>query len=179
MVKQRKGYNNLGEIPDLIIDGVKRCINCKGKLPKRRKRYCSDKCSNEMFVKNNHSALRTKLIYQNKGVCTRCKNVMTIKRIRKWFTIEEFRSEYEKRAIEINDDYALVINFSQYILDHIIPIACGGSEFDEKNLQILCLKCNKIKTREDMKKITIVRRKEKLKKIGQKSMQEFINTMEY
>ncbi len=47
---------------------------------------------------------------------------------------------------------------SELILDHIEPIATGGAEFDEENLQLLCHKCNKIKTANDMKNIAVARR---------------------
>lgn len=46
-------------------------------------------------------------------------------------------------------------------MDHIIPIALGGPEFDEANLQFLCPECNKIKTAKDMKLIALQRRNEK------------------
>lgn len=54
-----------------------------------------------------------------------------------------------------------------YILDHIKPIALGGEEFDEKNLQILCKDCDKIKTRQDHKDIAKLRRTEKILVEGQ------------
>lgn len=50
---------------------------------------------------------------------------------------------------------------SQLIADHIIPIAIGGEEYDLKNVQTLCINCNKIKTKEDMKKIALYRNKDK------------------
>ena len=45
--------------------------------------------------------------------------------------------------------------------DHIIPISLGGSEFDLDNIQTLCIVCNKIKTKQDMTDIAVVRRKDK------------------
>lgn len=45
--------------------------------------------------------------------------------------------------------------------DHIKPIALGGDEWDLDNVQTLCTDCDKIKTRQDMKKIAELRRKEK------------------
>ena len=50
---------------------------------------------------------------------------------------------------------------SNLIGDHIIPIAVGGDEFDVDNVQTLCIKCNKIKTRQDMRRIASFRRREK------------------
>jgi 5-methylcytosine-specific restriction endonuclease McrA len=51
---------------------------------------------------------------------------------------------------------------SALIGDHIIPIACGGDEFDLDNVQTLCWDCNKKKTRSDMKRIAEYRKCEKL-----------------
>ena len=45
--------------------------------------------------------------------------------------------------------------------DHILPIALGGEEFDISNVQTLCLKCDKIKTSQDLKDIAVQRRLEK------------------
>ncbi len=54
--------------------------------------------------------------------------------------------------------------YSDLIGDHIEPIALGGDEWDINNIQILCQKCNKIKTKEDAKKIAKQRRIEKVHK---------------
>lgn len=54
--------------------------------------------------------------------------------------------------------------------DHIKPIALGGDEWDLKNIQTLCIKCNKIKTTKDAKKIAKQRRKEKKLVGGQKQL---------
>ena len=37
-----------------------------------------------------------------------------------------------------------------FILDHIRPIAMGGDQWDAGNLQVLCARCNRIKTARDM-----------------------------
>ena len=54
------------------------------------------------------------------------------------------------------------ISSSALVGDHIIPIACGGEEFDLDNIQTLCLDCNKKKTKSDMKLIANHRKCEKL-----------------
>lgn len=63
-----------------------------------------------------------------------------------------------------------------FILDHITPISIGGAEFDDDNLQLLCPKCNKIKTRQDFKDIALARRKEKLESKGQMTVGNFFPT---
>lgn len=39
---------------------------------------------------------------------------------------------------------------SYYDVDHIIAIVNGGEQWDEKNLQVLCTDCHKVKTKADM-----------------------------
>jgi len=45
-----------------------------------------------------------------------------------------------------------------FVVDHILPVAIGGSQTDLNNLQLLCSKCNKIKTKHDMHTITAYRK---------------------
>jgi 5-methylcytosine-specific restriction endonuclease McrA len=40
-----------------------------------------------------------------------------------------------------------------FILDHIQPIAMGGDQWAMENLQVLCARCNRIKTARDMGRI--------------------------
>jgi len=54
-------------------------------------------------------------------------------------------------------------------VDHIVPIALGGSMFDLNNLQSLCSECHKWKTLSDLQKI---RNAEKLK--GTVSLEKFL-----
>jgi len=46
------------------------------------------------------------------------------------------------------------------ILDHIIPVSMGGNEFEKNNLQLLCIDCHNIKTKQDQINFHI------LKKLG-------------
>jgi 5-methylcytosine-specific restriction endonuclease McrA len=44
-------------------------------------------------------------------------------------------------------------NHHPYVLDHIRPIAMGGDQWARDNLQVLCGRCNRMKTARDMGKI--------------------------
>ena len=50
-------------------------------------------------------------------------------------------------------DMDMPVGDTRYIYDHIQPIALGGSPTDVNNIQIICVKCDKIKTRNDIKEI--------------------------
>jgi 5-methylcytosine-specific restriction endonuclease McrA len=60
----------------------------------------------------------------------------------------------------IKEDWhkTIIPDTSKLIGDHIVPIAIGGEEYDLGNVQTLCIKCNKIKTKEDIKKIAIYKK---------------------
>jgi hypothetical protein len=55
----------------------------------------------------------------------------------------------------------IVPDTSKLIGDHIIPIAIGGREYDLDNVQTLCEKCNKVKTKQDLRKIALYRKQSK------------------
>ncbi len=112
-----------------------------------------------------------------------------------WEDIREFTSwQVLREKILKRDNYTCVINgcgfksnASAYppelVADHIIPIALGGDEWDEKNIQTLCIKHDKIKTKEDAKKIAVERRlhKDQRKIIGEVDFEErkrFIDWLE-
>lgn len=127
------------------------CIICSKKLPKFRRKYCSDKCLNGWIKQFNPpflwNEIRNKVFKRDKFTCVKCG-----------------RNEKE------------LVNHYRYnrmiIADHIVPIALGGDEWDMKNIQTLCAECDNIKTREDMKKIAELRSMIKKKKLNV-SLQEF------
>ena len=59
----------------------------------------------------------------------------------------------------------MIPDISKLIGDHIIPIAIGGEEYNLDNVQTLCEECNKIKTKEDMKKIALYRKQHKSQEV--------------
>jgi len=135
-MNQRKRHISLSNFPPKKDkDGNKICLNCGKIITKpRQRKYCGLDCANDFFSKHDHVALRSKLLYENDYTCQKCGKKV---------------------------DWDKLYDSSSFILDHIIPIALGGEEFDRDNLQILCYDCNKKKTSEDMKKIAKQRRREK------------------
>jgi 5-methylcytosine-specific restriction endonuclease McrA len=83
----------------------------------------------------------------------------------------------KKRNESLNEDkelkdYSCDYFDSCFVADHIEPISCGGDEWDLENLQTLCIKCNKEKTKSDMGDIAKYRLKELLVKTGQKLFED-------
>jgi len=175
MKKRQNSINLSGIDAKRNSEGLLICLNCDKKLPKRRQKYCSYECSYEWASKHSQGLMRSRLIKRFKGVCNHCKKQMVKMNYKKDYSnlsIQEFIELYTtfESSIDINNERAITIDDSQLILDHISPIALGGEEFNESNLQILCLDCNKIKTQKDFAEIAKARRVEKIMYNGQKPL---------
>jgi 5-methylcytosine-specific restriction endonuclease McrA len=147
VIKQRDSYYALSDYkPKVNGDGQKLCLNCGEVLGSRKRKYCSDKCSHEWFRKHYWSAMKEHILTAQNYVCQKC-----------GATPPRNAQGY----LEWTNDHSS-LDYFDYVVDHKIPIALGGEEFDENNLQVLCGPCNRIKTKEDMQKIAKKRRETKL-----------------
>ena len=82
------------------------------------------------------------------------------------FKRDNYTCKYCGKRFALKYDNIEIANSSKLIGDHIIPIAVGGEEFDIDNVQTLCVDCNKIKTKRDMRIIAKYRKREKELKYG-------------
>lgn len=71
--------------------------------------------------------MRRLVLLEQKGRCARCRKEIPVSR-----TAESRHPPH------------------LFILDHIRPIAMGGDQWDVRNLQVLCARCNRFKTARDM-----------------------------
>ena len=137
--------------------GKGKCGNCGKELPKRRRFWCSDECVHAVQIQGKDwSVLRWKIIKERRK-CAHCGTFVPKKQVKKW-------------SVDGLDKGDLTyLDADGWVGDHITPIALGGAEFDENNIQLLCPKCNKVKTKQDMADIADARRKaraeEKLKTV--------------
>ncbi len=141
------------------------CTICGKPRPKRRKHCCSDECSRKWWYSHDWSWMRSKILKRDNFKCSQC-----------GFQIKPQSYYY----IVVNDPNSVATSDKEYsviqsyglpdvmgyvavplVVDHIKPIALGGGEFDESNLQILCKWCNKVKTKTDIGVIAETRRDEK------------------
>lgn len=102
-----------------------------------------------------------------------CSNDWLCKHSHQWM-----RSKLIRERNRICNHCKRKFNTDELIADHIIPIALGGKEFDENNIQILCNACDKIKTKQDHKDIAKLRKDEKLEAVGQKKLTTLQPNME-
>jgi len=143
------------ELSDIAKQRLKenKCPNCGKHKDEwaRRKDWtcCSIECTENYYKEHDKSYswqdFRYKIFVRDNSTCKMCNKRF----VKKGITLPEVPDE------------------SQLIADHIIPIELNGQMWNMKNIQTLCIDCNKIKTKEDMGHIAIHRQRFKNK------MQEF------
>lgn len=111
---------------------------------------CSKKCSDEHNKVNIKiwPSIRSKIIKRDNYTCKHC----------------GWHPEIKGEAYWAHD--------AAFVVDHIVPIAMNGLEWDESNMQTLCIKCNKIKTKQDMADIAKYRLKERFINAGQNFLED-------
>jgi hypothetical protein len=136
-----KAHFRQGRIPRTEEEKLRvlnhQCVQCGvSLLPNKRLVYCSDACRQAYWIRHDWSDLRAKVLKKADYTCSKC----------------GFKPEISEHG------YSFGHQTRALVVDHIVPIALGGEEFDESNLQVLCFKCDKEKTRIDRKKIRKAKR---------------------
>ena len=186
MVKKRQNTRWIKDRRDK--DGNLLCLvpTCNDKRERYKKvnkfrNYCKKHGWQDMKPFTNWGALRLRVFKRDNFKCVKCGERPTKeikmdnyydnqwhksynkKQIREWYKFTKFEIRGEQEIAIVDDD-------SQLVGDHIIPIALGGDEWDINNIQTLCVKCNKIKTKKDVKNIAKFRNIEKKLIKGQKQI---------
>lgn len=102
---------------------------------------CSDCTSKYWGARKTWQHHRDEIFHERKGICAGCgKSLISY--------------PFPNKNMPLIEDWTL---------DHILPIALGGSMWDPNNHQILCSKCNKEKTARDLGQIAAAKRLHSLK----------------
>jgi len=124
------------------------------------------------------------IIKDNKYICLNCGKIIKRKKAKKYcsfkcnykFATKHSHQLLRNKLIKENNfkcnKCKHKFSSDRLILDHKLPIALGGKEFDENNLQILCIPCHKIKTAQDFRDISYSKRLNK-QKLMNKTLDEF------
>ena len=162
LVKQREGYKVVVLEPAKTRLEKDQCPGCE--KPKtewaRRKdwRCCSKECTTKyqsMYLILGWQDMRTKVFKRDNNTCQSCGFIAVDIKVTKC------SPSGEKYTITFKNIS------SQLDADHILPIALGGDEWNINNIQTLCKPCHKVKTKEDIKSIAILRFKNKVSQKGQ------------
>jgi len=186
-VKQREGWKIIISEPAKRRIRNNQCPSCgkpKNEWIRRTDwRCCSVKCTDKFEatkIIRSWGDFRLKAFERDNFTCKKCgkKPTESMSDSNRFYKTMEDMLEYCKRYRasyanpRIKGNKILYEDPSQLIGDHIKPIAIGGDEWDINNIQTLCIKCNKIKTKKDMIKISKQRRIEKRLINGQKQLRE-------
>jgi 5-methylcytosine-specific restriction endonuclease McrA len=146
-------------ISPIATDRIKNncCPNCgKPKSEWKRRidwRCCSIECTQNYYKEFDKSysweTFRKEIFKRDNATCKKCG-----KRFVK--NAPDYIKE-ELNIFELPDETKL-------IADHIIPIKLGGAMWEFSNIQTLCIDCNKIKTKTDIKNISKHRKRNNKKK---------------
>lgn len=155
-----KAYiDSIGQQRTVNLDKIKnhpgKCAWCKGDLPKRRRRWCSDscvRCAWDTAYPQTPSSKMFRLIHFQNCACTYC-----------GLSYEETIEDKIQKEYALNLKYhpdRLKVSYHQlgsntgniWHVDHIIPIFKGGKGICPKNLQVICVSCHKQKTAKDLAK---------------------------
>jgi 5-methylcytosine-specific restriction endonuclease McrA len=132
--RESRRYSNTPEEKERLAR--KACPNCGCErshfnLWNRDAICCRPSCSTEYWGRQPTIAeMRRLVLDEQEGTCAHCKQ--------------------EIPAFNTTEG---PYNSHHYVMDHIRPIAMGGDQWARENLQVLCKRCNRIKTARDMGKI--------------------------
>ena len=125
-------------------------------------------CSKECSIKYQEcfkvwQYWKVKIFLRDRYTCVKCGYEGREEKIIYPLDEEYYNKEYIIfKKEEVKDGLKVILGSSLHLIaDHIKPIALGGEEYELDNVQTLCIKCNKIKTKEDIKKIALYRRQDK------------------
>lgn len=122
--------------------GAPLCRWCSGSLPKRRRTWCSDRCVEEYRVRAWPGYARKRVYARDRGVCAVCM-VDAAKERRRWRRVERRCGDPTLHLRERWPSYER----TWWEADHIIAVAEGGGACGLENLQTLCYRCHRVKTR--------------------------------
>jgi len=95
------------------------CLNCEKDLPKRRKKYCSDKCRDEFYENHIWTLFRMRIIKKRGRKCEDC--------------------GFQEGT---NSDY-----YSELHVHHLKRIIDNGELCNPENVVVVCSKCHGIRHR--------------------------------
>ena len=156
---------NVDSLPK-TLQGLTRCRWCDTGVKKPRRTFCSDACVHQHRLRSNSGYLREMCYARDKGVCAVC-FVDTKKLAREIRTLERLPNPYRrkktkfilrpnKESIALRKTYNITPNRKlhqrklgggMWDADHVLSVRDGGGMCGLDNIQTLCIRCHKEKTK--------------------------------
>jgi 5-methylcytosine-specific restriction endonuclease McrA len=149
--KHYKRYMVATELKNQKNDrGEKLCAWCGKVLENKRLKYCSDECSNEVYIRSGRSTL-LRVAVRDGGVCVICglktANLKSLLiRSAESKHGPRYRYFYHRMLMRFGLTNSEAGN-SLWQADHIIPVKKGGGCCGLENLRTLCVWCHKKETK--------------------------------
>lgn len=134
------------------------CAFCgKAITDKRRKRYCSEECADEVAIRTNSSYARWKVFERDKGVCAECRIdtvalTADLKRLGATdpatFRLRVTGSWLRARIYLNTASGTVTVERELWDADHVVPVVKGGGGCGLENLRTLCGGCHQKATNE-------------------------------
>jgi len=125
------------------------CRYCHQKVSPPRRTFCSSKCVHEYRLRTSSSYIRKCVYRRDHGICAICKiNTRLIRDEILESDMNERLNIYKKYSIPITRKVKKRKNGGGlWDADHILPVKFGGGCCSLQNIQTLCIKCHKEKTK--------------------------------
>ncbi len=138
----------------------------------RRRRYCSEACSDEVYIRVRPSFARAMVRQRDKGVCAVCHLDTTKIRAAYMLHLRPYpgwRSASSALRWEIGQALRVALVVAGYLkgsdshlweMDHILPVSEGGGLCGLDNLRTVCHRCHGNATRELRGRLGAIARRE-------------------
>jgi 5-methylcytosine-specific restriction enzyme A len=143
-------------------NGRRLCRWCRHEVSPPRKTFCSENCLHEWRLRSSVKYLRKFVYERDLGICAQCGidtryTRIEIENAAQASMRESGRWYWEDHPIYLAciAKYELTLKEARGTLfhaDHIIRVVDGGGLADLSNIQSMCIKCHKIKTKEENKR---------------------------
>lgn len=123
------------------------CTWCDKPLPRGgRRRYCSEACTNEVYVRCHPGTARYLVRGRDKKVCSSCG--LDTKTLARWKHKDKTPDEYKAMLAHFGFEFRPWGRYSFWDMDHAVPVTEGGGMCGLDGLRTLCLPCHRRETKE-------------------------------
>jgi 5-methylcytosine-specific restriction endonuclease McrA len=107
------------------------CLECGAKLSGRRRKYCSDECSDKFFARYDYNGMVAQVLRRDDWTCRIC----------------GYRNDHNEGAVP-SSYLREKRGVRRMEVDHIVAVADGGDPMDQANCRTLCERCHREVTAE-------------------------------